>query len=272
MPLKRPYIWLLASCLGLCVLTLAILWMGDSEEAADAPRVLISLDRSLWNRLRMNRWTYVRAAREAGLQPLLVDYDYQPAEAKRLMRDIDALILSGGGDVGAKHYGGDPLISRDVNPARDAFELSLLRIAEEKGIPVLGICRGAQLINVYYGGTLGDFRKDGPKYSVHHKIWGGHSVSLAPGAKLIDIYRSTELESVVSYHGQYVERPGRHVEIVAFAPDGTPEAIEVGEQWGFGMIGVQWHPEVWSRGDPQKRLFRALATAAQRYRSETAGE
>ncbi|GAB5450442.1 MAG: gamma-glutamyl-gamma-aminobutyrate hydrolase family protein [Halioglobus sp.] len=272
MPLNRLYIWLLASCLGLCVLTLTVLWAGDGDETADTPRVLISLDRSLWNRLRMNRWTYVRAAREAGLQPMLVDYAFDPAEAHLLMQDIDALILSGGGDVGAEHYAGDPLISRDVNPERDDFELSLLRIAQQKGIPVLGICRGAQLINVYHGGTLGDFREDGPKYSVHHKLWGGHPVSFAPGAKLIDIYRSTELESVVSYHGQYVERPGHNVKVVAFAPDGTPEAIEVGDQGEFGMIGVQWHPEVWSRGNPQKRLFQALASAAQRYRTQHMGE
>lgn len=231
----------------------------------NAPTILVSVDRTLWNRVGLNRLTHVRALRNAGIRPRLVDFDLAEAEAfsaDELLDGIDGLVLSGGGDVDSLLYGteSDPAI--DVNHKRDAFELALLAAAERSGIPVLGLCRGAQLINVYHGGTLGDFRADSRRYDVHHRVFSGHPVDLQADSRLASIFEATRLDNVVTYHGQYVKTPGTGVRIVGYAPDGTPEAIEVDTGSPFGMLGVQWHAEAQPGDDYQARLFRALSKAA----------
>jgi putative glutamine amidotransferase len=245
-------------------------WFYEADPGDDAPRVLVSVDRTLWNRVGLNRWTYVRALRKAGMRPVLMNFGSLPedTDADDWMEGIDGLLLSGGGDVGAIHYNGDESISRDVNPERDEFELALIAAADSKGIPVLGICRGAQLMNVHRGGTLGDFREDSARYRRHKRYWGGHPVSVDDGTRLAEIFGSTELPSVVTFHGQYVDAPGEGVQVIAYAPDGTPEAIEVATDDPFGMIGVQWHAEVLPWDNRQERLFAAFRKAADRYRDE----
>jgi len=244
-------------------------WLYERDPGDAAPRVLVSVDRTLWNRVGLNRWTYVRALRKAGMRPVLKNFSSPlPADAADWLQDMDGLLLSGGGDVAAVHYGGDESISRDVNPARDAFELQLLAAAERSNMPVLGVCRGAQLLNVHRGGTLGDFRQDSARYRRHKKIWGGHSVRLEPDSRLAEIFSVTQLPSVTTFHGQYVDRPGDQVRVTGYAKDGTPEAIEVSTGDPFGMIGVQWHAEVPPWDSRQERLFRAFHAAAARYRSE----
>ncbi len=266
--LRRALRW--ATFLSLIAVVSFAAWYYEPDPGDDAPRILVSVDRTLWNRVGLNRWTYVRALRKAGLRPVLADFGHLPADADAGGRldGIDGLLLSGGGDVAAVHYGGDERISRDVNPARDAFELELLATADRSGMPVLGLCRGAQLLNVHRGGTLGDFREDSARYRRHKRIWGGHPVTLVDDTRLAGIFAETELESVVTYHGQYVERPGDGVRITAHAPDGTPEAIEVATDEPFGMIGVQWHAEVRPWDERQQKLFDAFREAAVRYRSD----
>lgn len=245
-------------------------WFYEPDPGDDAPRVLVSVDRTLWNRVGLNRWTYVRALRKAGMRPILIEFGSLPKDSDAIdwLDDIDGLLLSGGGDVAAVHYGGDETISRDVNPQRDEFELQLLALADRRDMPVLGLCRGAQLLNVHRGGTLGDFREDSARYRRHKKIWGGHPVTLGKDTRLARIFSDTELPSVVTYHGQYVDQPGDEVRVTAYAPDGTPEAIEVATNDPFGMIGVQWHAEVLPWDGRQERLFTAFHDAADRYRGE----
>jgi putative glutamine amidotransferase len=242
-------------------------WFYEPDPGDDAPRVLVSVDRTLWNRVGLNRWTYIRALRKAGMRPVLMNFNALPedTDASDWMNGIDGLLLSGGGDVSAIYYGGDDSISRDVNPARDDFELALLAAADEEGMPVLGICRGAQLLNVHRGGTLGDFREDSARYRRHKRYWGGHPVSVDENTRLAEIFGSTDLPGVVTFHGQYVDQPGRDVRVIAYAPDGTPEAIEVATADPFGMIGVQWHAEVLPWDNRQERLFAAFRKAADRY-------
>lgn len=236
--------------------------------ADDAPRVLVSVDRTLWNRLGFSHLTWVRALRNAGMAPVLVDFSDYAADADGAAAWLDGaagLILSGGGDVAPRRYGGTRIDGVDVNPARDAFEFALLAAAEREGMPIFGICRGAQLINVYRGGTLGDFRGQPERYQRHHRVWPGHAVTLVPGSRMAAYTGEQRLENVVTWHGQHVAEPGRGVRVTGFGPDGIPEAIEVDADDGFGMIGVQWHAEIAPWDEHQQKLFDAFGAAVERH-------
>lgn len=241
-----------------------------SSPAHDAPKVLVSVDRTLWHRLGFSRLTYTRALSAAGLRPVVIDFethDSGSAAIAKLLAGADGLVLSGGGDVDPQRYGAEAKTALDVNKKRDALEFALLELAEQRRIPVLGICRGAQLINVHRGGTLGEFRSDQPRYQRHRRLRSGHAVQLEEDSRLAQIFGTTELASVITFHGQYVDLPGKDVSIVGFAPDGTPEAIEVNTGSAFGMLGVQWHAEVVPWDQQQAKLFRAFAAAASSYQN-----
>ena len=236
----------------------------------DAPTVLVSVDRTLWNRIGLNRLTHVRALKDAGIRPLLVDFEIGKDDsfsASDLLHGMDGLILAGGGDVDSMSYGSGRGPSQNVNPKRDQFEIALLDAAEKLGLPILGICRGAQLINVHRGGTLGDFRADSTRYQRHHRVLTGHPVNLDAGSRLASIFGETQLKNVVTFHGQHVVLPGTGVQIVGYSPDGTPEAFEIDTGSEFGILGVQWHAEVVPWDSHQAKLFRALSEAAASHRA-----
>jgi putative glutamine amidotransferase len=253
--------------------TVSLVALYEPNPKAGAPAVLVSVDRSLWNRVGLNRFTYIRHLRRSGLRTIELPFPVTPAvelddEARALVAAADGLVLTGGGDVAAARYGGDPSVTRGVEPARDRFELGLLAAAEYAGLPVLGLCRGAQLLNVFRGGTLGDFRDDASRYGRHLHVFGRHPVRLVEGSRLGAIYGTNRLDDVTTWHGQHVALPGEGVEIVARSPDGTPEAIEqTGGPDGRFVLGVQWHAEVppWDRR--QARLFDAYADAVRRHAS-----
>lgn len=255
----------LFAVVAIAAFALLALAFYEPDPGPDAPRVLVSVDRTLWHRLGLSRLTYLRALRRAGLSPVLVDYaamDDPASPAEALLDGVQGLVVSGGGDVDPTLYGDSLVPGVDVNRRRDQFEIGLLAEAERRGLPVLGICRGAQLINVYKGGTLGDMRSDTERFGRHRRLRGGHAVQLVPDSRLAAILGTNALPTVVTYHGQYVDQPGEDVTIVAYAEDGTPEAIEIRGAGTFGMLGVQWHAEV-SPWDPhQARLFAAFRDAA----------
>ena len=258
----------LAAIISLCLAAFGLVYFPAPP--ANAPTVLVSVDRTLWNRSGLNRLTHVRALRDAGLRPILVDFgavSNPSTAADELLEGIDGLVIAGGGDVAPSLYGSDFDAVIAVKPRRDRFELALLEAAERRGLPVLGLCRGAQLINVHRGGTLGDFRADSPRYERHHRVLSGHPVDVEADSRLASIFGQTRLENVVTYHGQFVDEPGEGVRVTAYAPDGTPEAIEVATNSEFGVIGVQWHAEVLPWDAHQHRLFRALADASILYRN-----
>ena len=228
------------------------------DPGAGAPRVLVSVDRTLWNSAGLNRLTYVRKLRLAGLSPVLAEFPENGAPSADVLSGIDGLVLTGGGDVAAAEYGGDAAVTLDVKPARDAFELALLEMAEARSLPILGLCRGAQLMNVHRGGTLGDFR-DEPRFDIHRNALEGHPVTIEPGSRLAAIYGTGRLDEVTTWHGQHVAVPGRGVVITAYSLDGIPEAIEV-EDEPF-MLGVQWHAEMPPWDEQQEKLFIAFADA-----------
>lgn len=202
-----------------------------------------------------------------------------PADPELLQR-VDGLVLVGGGDVAPERYGGPwhPTLS-GVDPERDEFELELVRLAIDAGLPLLGICRGVQVMNVALGGDLIPHIPDEYGVRVPHDRGPGpralHRVRIVPGTRLHRILGVEELY-VRSRHHQAVRHPGHGLAVSATAADGVIEALEWTDPAHPFAIGVQWHPEDGLAADPlQQSLFTALVEAAARIRvvsSEDAGE
>jgi putative glutamine amidotransferase len=179
---------------------------------------------------------------------------------------LDGLVLSGGGDVDPARYGA----ARDeacgpANPARDEAELALCREALASGLPLLGICRGLQVINVALGGTLHQHLPDLVGHDGHSPEvsgYGAHKVSVAPGSQLSAVLGRTEA-AVPTHHHQAIDRLGTGLVGTAWTDDGVIEAAEFqhpdeGSPAGPFMLAVQWHPEA---GDDLS-LFTSLIAAA----------
>lgn len=184
-----------------------------------------------------------------------------------LGRRLDGILLAGGVDVDPGLYGEEPLPGLGaVTPERDAFELALVRWAWEEGLPLLGICRGIQVLNVAAGGTLfqdlssqlsSGLLKHEQKAPRWHET---HLVRVAGGSRLARILGREELR-VNSFHHQAVREVAPGWRAVAWAPDGVIEGIESSEH-PFAL-GVQWHAEgMWDRHPLHLRLFVALVEAA----------
>lgn len=189
--------------------------------------------------------------RAGGLAAMLPPDD--PAHAAAAVARLDGLVIAGGPDVEPVRYGAEPH-PRTGPPARerDAWELALIDAALTARVPLLGICRGMQLLNVALGGTLVQ-HLDGHAEVVG--VFGDHAVKPVPGSLYAAVV--PEETSVPSYHHQAVDRLGEGLVPSAYADDGTVEALELpsGEGW---VLGVQWHPEM----GEDVRVMRALVEAA----------
>jgi putative glutamine amidotransferase len=177
---------------------------------------------------------------------------------------LDGLIISGGPDVEPAHYGEQPGPNTTVvRPERDAAELALFRRAIAAGLPVLGICRGMQLMNVALGGSLIQHLPDVVGHHGHSPTpgqMGTHEVKVAGSGRLVGIL-GERCVVVPTHHHQGVGELGSGLTATAWADDGTVEAIELEQPEGSGhpfTMAVQWHPEAGT--DPS--LFRALIAAA----------
>jgi putative glutamine amidotransferase len=204
--------------------------------------------------------SYVSAVQRAGAVALILPVD---ARAPLVLLDrIDALIVIGGADLDPASYGAerDPL-TESTYPDRDAFELALLKGAIERGMPVLGICRGMQVLNVALGGTLVQHIPDVDGTGPHRRIVGTfdgneQTVTLEPGSLAAQAV-GEEQHVGRCHHHQAVDRLGDGLVITGrVEQDGMIEAIESDD--GSWVLGVQWHPEA----DEQTRLFAALTEAA----------
>lgn len=201
---------------------------------------------------------YLRAVALAGGLP--VPIAPAAASATDMVEALDGLVLPGGGDLDPACYGEPPQEEvYGVDPERDELEFSLLTAAEARGIPILGICRGMQLVNVSRGGTLIQHVDDS---ELHWQLGpaheGAHTVEVHAGSRLAGFVGSEEL-TVNSYHHQAIGRLGDGLEVVAHA-DGLAEAFETAD--GL-VLAVQWHPEQMFEHHPrQLALFEGFVALA----------
>ena len=175
----------------------------------------------------------------------------------RLVSTVDGLVLTGGADVEPERYGQEQHPATYIRPNRDAFEFGLFEAARKAGKPVLGVCRGLQVMSVALGGTLVQHLPEARETTEHQPApatFGRGTVTLADGSRAAAILGSET--KTLCYHHQAIDRLGDGLEPVGWAADGTIEAAEVPGEF---TLGVQWHPE---QDSDDVRLFRALVEAS----------
>ena len=205
---------------------------------------------------------YVAAVRAAKGRPVLLTAP-EPDPSEEVLSSFDALLLAGGGDVDPVSYGG---VARQeiygVDPLRDELEVALVQGAASIGLPTLCICRGMQVANVAFGGTLVEHLPDVEGVGDHGEPLGkgvSHDVVLTPGSRIRTVIGQDRV-SGSSHHHQGLDRLGAGLVPVGRSEDGLIEAIEREDGW---FIGVQWHPEETFGSDPaQAALFGGLVEAA----------
>jgi putative glutamine amidotransferase len=210
---------------------------------------------------------YVRSVLAAGGLPILLSPLIGAARAAAALEGADALVLTGGEDIDPSWYGEPPSphLGR-VDRERDLFELALFATARHREMPILGICRGIQLINVALGGTLwqdlatqraGPLEHDSPAARDARL----HAVDLAPGSRAAEALGTLRLEAN-SFHHQGIKETGGNLVASGWAGDGLVEAIESAPAAPW-LLAVQWHPEAMhaDAAAPDHGLFRSLVTA-----------
>jgi putative glutamine amidotransferase len=209
---------------------------------------------------------YLRAVQEAGGVPILLPPQLLDTARDELWRRLDALVLTGGGDLDPARFGESPHPTvYDVSAARDELEIELTRRALGEDVPLLAICRGIQVLNVVLGGTLyQDIASDLGSPIVHTQTekrdQPTHAVKVQERSRLAEILGRLEVE-VNSFHHQAIKVLGPRLVAVGVAPDGVIEAAEVVDH-PFA-VAVQWHPEHLLDHDAAARsLFRAVVEAA----------
>jgi putative glutamine amidotransferase len=215
-----------------------------------------------------NNRAYVKALEQAGGIPVLLPHLDDLTALEPLCARLDGLLLPGGADIHPKNYGEEahPLLG-EVDEEEDRLDLALARYFLEMDLPILGICRGVQLLNVATHGTLYQDIADQRPGSLAHamieqpRFYRAHSITITPGTRLADLIGAEPL-LVNSLHHQAVKTTGRAVIVSAVAPDGIVEGIELPDH--RFAVGIQCHPEeLVAAGDERSRqLFRGFIHAA----------
>jgi putative glutamine amidotransferase len=208
--------------------------------------------------------TYVRAIEAAGALPVVMP-PLAPDDVSALVGRLDGLVLSGGPDLAPAAYGAQPHTELgSTEPALDVFEYAVAREALRLELPVLGICRGAQTLNVARGGTLHQHLPDVVGDAIAHRQdqdgrQPTHLVEVLPGSRLAGVLGTTRLH-VNSFHHQAIDRLGTGLRACALAPDGTIEGIE-DDALPF-VVAVQWHAETLVNAPAHLALFLELVAIA----------
>ena len=213
------------------------------------PKILVTTSTGFGTDLRrydaLTGRNYSQAVARAGGLPYMVA-SLEAALAASFLDGISGVLFTGGVDLHPMHFGQEPLSTLGkVDVERDLFELELYKAARTRGLPVLGVCRGHQLINVAEGGTLHqhlgselaslDHSQKGMEGEPHHKVTFEPDSILARAFGREDVYTN-------SYHHQAVDRPADSLRVTARSADGVIEAVE--GRSGAWLLGVQWHPEM----------------------------
>ena len=207
--------------------------------------------------------TYVNSIVAAGGIPIIIPVVEDLSVIPFQIKDLDGIVLSGGQDVNPLKYKEEPSLNiGEVNHIRDAFDFELIKNATKNKIPILGICRGHQLINVFYGGTLHqDIPTSVPNAVAHRQSkgheFGTHTVLVKKGSWLSKVIDDKSEIAVNSFHHQAVKGLAPGFIVTAEAKDGVVEGIE--KQGDDFCVGVQWHPEMMHKRDPQMlKIYKAF--------------
>lgn len=215
---------------------------------------------------------YIAVLEKAGGIPVVLPVVCGKDTAVETAARIDGLLLSGGHDIDPLLYGRRvKSYCGTVMPERDRFEIGLAEyILNRTSMPVLGICRGLQILNVAAGGDLyQDLEREGG-FSCHFTDmyppgYPSHEITLTEGSRIHQIYRKKEM-MVNSYHHQGIKVPGRGFAVTALSDDGTVEALEMpGSRF---VAGVQWHPEMMKDSEDQQKIFKAFVHACTIWRNK----
>lgn len=210
---------------------------------------------------------YSQAVTRAGGAPVLIPLGLPESYLSNILNRLDGLLLSGGGDIDPGLYGNPmhPMVN-EVDTDRDRVEMYVCLQALQREMPVLGVCRGLQVMNVALGGTLFEDIADQRPGSLQHRYWPGwardhlaHNIDIIENSLLSKILGSETL-MVNSLHHQGINRLSPHLQATATAPDGLIEAVEL-PGYPFGLA-VQWHPEWLPEEEKMQALFKALIEAA----------
>lgn len=209
---------------------------------------------------------YVQAIEDAGGISVLIPYVQSLPELDHILERLDGVLLPGGADIQPLHYREDPLAELiSFSPELDALELALTRYALQKDLPILGICRGTQMLNVALGGTLYQDIQQNCTQSMKHLYHDQprstlvHEVCLDPQSRMARLLNDSQF-AVNSLHHQAVKKPGAGVQVIGWAEDNIAEAIEV-EGYHF-VMGLQCHPEeIYKQVPACARLFQAFIEA-----------
>ena len=214
---------------------------------------------------------YVEGVAGAGGAPVVLPPgDKRAAEA--VIGGLDGLLLSGGSDLDPCYYGEEPVPELGITiPERDAFEMELVGMALRRGMPIFGICRGMQVLNVALGGTLYQdlpsqwdqdllkHRQDTPKWQPTHEVTVEH------GSYIAEVMERESVK-VNSYHHQGIKDLADGLVATGYSTDGVIEAVEAGDLSERWLLGVQWHAEAMRGSGPQQEsLFEAHVSAAERH-------
>ena len=253
------------------IVLFALLSLSLSAQDAKKPVIGIS---STWGEGTSTQVpiTYVNSVIRAGGVPVVLPLTSDIELLSSMLERVDAVIMTGGEDIDPlKWFGEEPISAMgEIAPKRDDFDIALIRLAVEKGLPLLGICRGHQLLNVAFGGTLyQDLPSQLKGYSVKHRQsspgwYGTHSIMIEKGSLL---HRQIGVDSIAvnTFHHQAVKDVAPGFKVTALSKDGVIEAMEkIGSS---KVYGVQFHPEVFTSNgyDSFIGIFRHLVDEASIY-------